>query len=368
LSSDGGSNITLPDLKEAFSTLLTDKMIERVPGASMPFKPHPPHEKTRPSKRSRQSTNIVMDPIESRQEQVLGAYQSQRYKLPADWYGAGEKSSPDDLGSVLPREREREREAHLPIAEEEKPTPSSSNNPPPPRGTKRTHATMAGKSLAGAGAGATTMGDSIPTIAAPTEVLFRVHNEQFIRAERIKCCIDTVQKLHGEASAVCMQALLQAARAIEKEIGDAFTDIVSLEDIEDTFTSMVQAGTIRRELAPLTSKVEEVLKALSESGEEFVTLDDREDVGGGGYKVKFYASMTRMVDFARSAALEDQVSIHFGDIGVRVYRILAMNGPSEQKSVADTAMVPIKEAREVRYVQYIFAYDAMNLRENISKQ
>jgi hypothetical protein len=31
-------------------------------------------------------------------------------------------------------------------------------------------------------------------------------------------------------------------------------------------------------------------------------------------------------------------------------------------------MVPIKEAREVRYVQYIFAYDAMNLRENISKQ
>jgi len=47
--------------------------------------------------------------------------------------------------------------------------------------------------------------------------------------------------------------------------------------------------------------------------------------------------------------LDGTILRRFGQAGLRIFRILNYRGALEQKTVADSAMIPLKEAREVLY-------------------
>jgi hypothetical protein len=67
---------------------------------------------------------------------------------------------------------------------------------------------------------------------------------------------------------------------------------------------------------------------------------------------RFEICVSRMVQYLQQRIANQMILDHYGEVAARVVNILAMNGHLESDSLAEAAMVPAKDVREVCHLGF----------------
>ena len=167
-------------------------------------------------------------------------------------------------------------------------------------------------------------------------VQWRVNFDEFNRRFRHAACADLVrQKLSGCAAAV-IEAMLSAGRRFETKVDEARSVPLSVQDV---FLQLRDSGS--------DMSLEEVGAELDElNGDPLELISLVGDTPGG---VAFCVNMSRILEFQRLKEVEAGVRDRFGPLALRIFRLLVIKRQLEQKQIADMAMIPTKETREILY-------------------
>ncbi|GLC40692.1 hypothetical protein PLESTM_001102200 [Pleodorina starrii] len=187
-------------------------------------------------------------------------------------------------------------------------------------------------------------GGSGPSLANmdPAVVLWRVNNDEFNRRFRHQAMVALIREKFGDDSAMVVTAMLAAARPYEGSVKEERSVPLSEDEVETHVGKLKTAGVL--EALPQTP-VPAVLRNLASDSFDMFTHVGTGPQGSATYVV----NSQRIIDLIMLKQVEALVKSRFDVGGLRVFRLLALRGQLEQKQVADLAMLPAKDTRELLY-------------------
>lgn len=169
--------------------------------------------------------------------------------------------------------------------------------------------------------------------AADAGILWCVNTERFQLHFRGEAIVTTAARAIDENAGCVMRAILDVAGS-SVEPSAARTQQVS---------SFVIAESLPEKCALSRNELEQYLNALVDDKTKFLLKTD--DSGGGSYCIDLHGASEVLCQ----AAIECVVKERFGSKSLRIFRLLLLKTMLEQKQVADVAMIPGKEAKELLY-------------------
>ena len=166
--------------------------------------------------------------------------------------------------------------------------------------------------------------------------LWRVNADEFNRRFRHVACAALVREKVDDAAGHLLLAMLELSRAHEAKVNEERSTPVSEAEIvrkalaEDAAFGVERAKTTLEKMANDTS---ELISCVGDSH------------GGPTYCV----NMRRIIDLIRMKEIEAVVRERFGGPACRIFRLLIMKRNLEQKQIAEMAMIPVKDTRELLY-------------------
>ncbi|KAG2434127.1 hypothetical protein HXX76_007854 [Chlamydomonas incerta] len=194
----------------------------------------------------------------------------------------------------------------------------------------------------GGGAGAGRGASPGSPVAEPAVVLWRVNNDEFNRRFRHQAIVGLVREKFDEDAAGVVSAMLAAGRPFESSVKEERSVQLSEDEVEATANKLANAGIIPS-MAGVS--VPGVLRTLANDGFEMFSHVGTGPQGSASYVV----NAQRVIDLIMLKQTEAVVKARFDTAGLRVFRLLALRGQLEQKQIADLAMLPAKDTREMLY-------------------
>lgn len=178
--------------------------------------------------------------------------------------------------------------------------------------------------------------------AEPSVILWRINNDEFNRRFRHQAMVALIREKFDDDAAAVVTAMLAAGRAFETSVKEERGVTLSEDEVESTANKLVESGVIRS-MAGVS--VPGTLRTLANDAFDMFT-----HVGIGPQGTSTYVvNSQRIIDLIMLKQVEAVVKCKFGVEGLRIFRLLALRGQLEQKQVADLAMMPTKETRELLY-------------------
>ncbi|KAG2501534.1 hypothetical protein HYH03_000041 [Edaphochlamys debaryana] len=195
----------------------------------------------------------------------------------------------------------------------------------------------------GGGAGGSGGGGGGPSpVAEPAVVLWRVNTDEFNRRFRHAAMVALIREKFDEDAAAVVTAMLAAGRPFEGSVKEERSVQLSEEEVEATAQKLVSGGTLKS-LAGVD--VPAVLRTLANDSFDMFTHVGTGPQGSASYVV----NSQRIMDLIMLKQVEAVVKCRYDAAGLRVFRLLALRGQLEQKQIADLAMLPPKDTRELLY-------------------
>eukprot|EP00198_Chlamydomonas_reinhardtii_P006483 XP_001695819.1 predicted protein [Chlamydomonas reinhardtii] len=302
---------TRDSISNTFISLVQAHYVERSPPCSLPppaVRPHPNSVRTRKAKSAASNTEgYAADQAAALKSFEELSFEKQRFKVPAE------------LALEMFMSDEGDERAASPDA-------------------KMEDADGAGESAGGSGAGGSGAGggrgrkkraapddDDELAIkitapakkAKPAVVLWRVNNDEFNRRFRHQAIVGLVREKFDEDAAGVVSAMLAAGRPFESSVK------------------------LPPSLGLSVPLCEERSVQLSE--------DEASSPAWRG-SASYVVNSQRVIDLIMLKQTEAVVKARFDVAGLRVFRLLALRGQLEQKQIADLAMLPAKDTRELLYL------------------
>ena len=168
------------------------------------------------------------------------------------------------------------------------------------------------------------------------DALWRVNADEFNRRFRHVACAALVREKVDEMAGHLLLTMLELTRANEAKVNEERSTPVSEADI----TQATCESNNRAEVEGMKS----VIGKLAGDTSELISCVG-ETHGGTNYCV----NMRRIVDLIRIKEVEAVVRERFGGPACRIFRLLLLKRNLEQKQIAEMAMIPIKDTRELLY-------------------
>eukprot|EP00887_Chlorella_sp_A99_P004674 scaffold4.g4674.t1 len=250
----------------------------------------------------------------------------ERFKLPPDFFAsAGEQAAND---------------APAPGGKRKRGKAAAGEDPPAKRGRKKAVATAA----AAAGAGPSAEGGEELCSA---DILWRVNYEEFNRRRgrklRNEAIVQFVCSKNGSDAGAVVAGLLKANARLEAGLTDGRTAVLSVADVKSAI----------RQLRDV-EEPEHVAAALEDLAQDELNFLEAQGTGPGGKQYALDVSV--LLSMARLIQLKATIRGRFGDKGMRVWSLLLESRQLEQKQIADMAMLPKEEARELLYAMLRAGY------------
>ncbi|GBG60526.1 hypothetical protein CBR_g5701 [Chara braunii] len=171
-----------------------------------------------------------------------------------------------------------------------------------------------------------------------SDVLWRVNYDEFIRRFRHQACVKLIKERIDATASLVFETMLKETRAQEGPVKQKFSASMSLEAITSAIrsTSEGRLMTMDRVRSALQQMITDTSQIIQKMGE---------GLGGAHYVINLQ-SIVRLMTMQE---LEGIIANRFGLSGCRVFRLLLMKKQLEQKQIAEMAMIPIKDTREVLY-------------------
>mmetsp|Transcript_6773 Transcript_6773/g.18176 ORF Transcript_6773/g.18176 Transcript_6773/m.18176 type:complete len:686 (+) Transcript_6773:251-2308(+) len=202
------------------------------------------------------------------------------------------------------------------------------------------------------------------------DVLWRLNYEELNRRFRHACCVRLARSNYDEDTATVMEAMLAAGRSYETKLREERGANLSVDQVQANVRRI--AGAKRRaqedkdgesehgmegvkeeeqeeqeqpeEVEELCSKVSSIIGRLCADPFEPMSYASEGPQGS-----TFCVNMSRIIDQLKLKELEAVARDRYGAGGLRIFRLLFIHDQLEQKQVADMAMLPPKDTRELLY-------------------
>ncbi|CAL8469591.1 g9132 [Coccomyxa elongata] len=174
-----------------------------------------------------------------------------------------------------------------------------------------------------------------------SQPLWRVNFEEFNCRLRDEACAEHIAEMHGREPAALVAAMLRHA-AQQPGGGRADAEVSGAVSAAAAAEQLAQMRRRQPELPMLT--INAASRILCELAE-----DARSGVKRVGLQEAFFVDLCAITKAMRQMHIEAIVRDRFPPIGMRVFRLLTAKKQLEQKQVADYAMVPVRDARELLY-------------------
>ena len=167
-------------------------------------------------------------------------------------------------------------------------------------------------------------------------VQWRVNFDEFNRRFRHAACVNLVRQKLGARAATVVEAMLASGRRFETKVDESRSVPLSVQDVYSTLRESGSGMSLEEVGAELEDLNDDPLELISLVG----------DTPGG---VAFCVNMGRILDYRKLKEIEAGVRDRFGPLALRIFRLLFLKRQLEQKQIADMAMIPTKETREILY-------------------
>ncbi|EIE21445.1 hypothetical protein COCSUDRAFT_43175 [Coccomyxa subellipsoidea C-169] len=290
------------DLHARFISLVNGRHIERVPPADMPLRKPVAFTKAQAKRAAPKpgTPEAAVQEAEAVRQLAQDSYSAERFRLPRDLTGAPDTTRDPRLSKQAGRGKR-----------------------------KRDDADAA----------------SQRSDAASAQELWRVNFEEFNCRLRDEACAEYVAVIYGREAGALVAALLTCAA---RQPGGSRLDsgASAAVSVLAAAAALPQMRRSRPDLPVLTgAAAARVLGELTEDARSGVTRSGSSGVANEAFIVDTGA-ITRAI---RQQHIEALVRERFPPIGMRVFRLLCAKKQLEQKQVADYAMVPVRDARELLY-------------------
>ena len=168
------------------------------------------------------------------------------------------------------------------------------------------------------------------------DALWRVNAEEFNRRFRHIACATLVREKVSQSAGHLLLTMLDISRGHEVRFNEERSAPVREADILKS--SHGQDG--KSEVVTIKS----ALEMLSVDTSELISCVD-DSYGHATYCV----NMRRIIDLIRIKEIEAVVRERFGGPACRIFRLLLLKRNLEQKQIAEMAMIPVKDTRELLY-------------------
>jgi DNA-directed RNA polymerase III subunit RPC3 len=168
------------------------------------------------------------------------------------------------------------------------------------------------------------------------DTLWRVNANEFIRRFRHIACATLVREKLGESAGRLLQTMLEISRGHEGILNEERSTPVCEADILNF--SHGQEGNSE------VVRIESTLENLSIDTSELISC-----VGDSYGHATYCVNMRRIIDLIRIKEIEAIVRERFGGPACRIFRLLLLKRNLEQKQIAEMAMIPVKDTRELLY-------------------
>ena len=168
------------------------------------------------------------------------------------------------------------------------------------------------------------------------DALWRVNADEFNRRFRHIACAALVREKVDEAAGHLLSTMLEITRTRETKVNEERSTAVSEADILQKLCDSdthIDTERIKRVLGKLAADTSELISNVGDNH------------GGANYCV----NMRRIVDLIRIKEVEAVVRERFGGPACRIFRLLLLKRNLEQKQIAEMAMIPVKDTRELLY-------------------
>mgnify|MGYP002856249750 FL=1 len=166
--------------------------------------------------------------------------------------------------------------------------------------------------------------------------LWRVNADEFNRRFRHVACAALVREKVDDAAGHLLLAMLELSRAHEAKVNEErSTPVSEAEIVRGALAKNAEFGVDRAKTT--------LQKMANDTSELISCVGDAH--GGPNYCV----NMRRIIDLIRMKEIEAVVRERFGGPACRIFRLLIMKRNLEQKQIAEMAMIPVKDTRELLY-------------------
>lgn len=166
--------------------------------------------------------------------------------------------------------------------------------------------------------------------------LWRVNADEFNRRFRHVACAALVREKVDDAAGHLLLAMLELSRAHEAKVN------------EERSTPVSEAEIVRKVLAENADfgvdRAKSTLEKMANDTSELISC-----VGDAHGGPNYCVNMRRIIDLIRMKEIEAVVRERFGGPACRIFRLLIMKRNLEQKQIAEMAMIPVKDTRELLY-------------------
>ncbi|KAK9828834.1 hypothetical protein WJX72_002313 [[Myrmecia] bisecta] len=172
-------------------------------------------------------------------------------------------------------------------------------------------------------------------------VLWRVNTDECNRRLRHAACVRLVTQKRGTDVGAALAALLAASCPFETKLKEHFSVEFAEVDILKAAQRLADA---KPEAYVMPADMTACLRELVEDDLRLAAVGG-EGPNGTGY----FANESNIINIVKVKEVEAVVRERFGALGLRVFRLLLLSGQLEQKQIADQAMMPLKDCRELLY-------------------
>jgi len=173
-------------------------------------------------------------------------------------------------------------------------------------------------------------------------VLWRVNPEEFNRRFRHQTCVSLVTAKLGADAGTVLAAMLAHSRKFEASLQAEAGTAMTVSEVEASLAAGAAEGQLQR-LSGETS-VQQIMDDLV--ADSLMALQTY-GVGPGG--AQYTVNLLGLLEKARLNQMQAVIRDMFGVQGLRIFMLLMTKGYLEQKQIADYAMQPTKDTREILY-------------------
>ena len=168
------------------------------------------------------------------------------------------------------------------------------------------------------------------------DALWRVNANEFNRRFRHIACAALVREKVDQSAGHLLLTMLELSRGHEVQVDEERSTSVTEADIMQKLSgsgAAMQMKNMKSALEKLSADTSELISCIGNTH------------GGANYCV----NMRRIIDLIRIKEIEAVVRERFGGPACRIFRLLLLKRNLEQKQIAEMAMIPVKDTRELLY-------------------
>ena len=168
------------------------------------------------------------------------------------------------------------------------------------------------------------------------DALWRVNANEFNRRFRHIACAALVREKVDQSAGHLLLTMLEISRGHEVKVDEERSTSVTEADIMQKLSgpgAPMQMKNMKSALEKLSADTSELISCIGNTH------------GGANYCV----NMRRIIDLIRIKEIEAVVRERFGGPACRIFRLLLLKRNLEQKQIAEMAMIPVKDTRELLY-------------------